>query len=208
MRIQKAILLLIFTKLTKCEHKESKKSKNPLPYFRRYVEGVPEDFTSEPLTDDLSSNLVSLLVKNAKEIFDVLDENEVVALTTTSCSSGDFTPNKSVPKETHDVYTHDVMLYENLSLNTSINGNPVELLLDNDNISTTEISEFMKLTKKFEFCEKSNGTKDYVTVFNDLGSNVLETTDQNAIDLNYPKRSCIFCDNILSENCTDPQNTL
>ncbi|CAG9787693.1 unnamed protein product [Diatraea saccharalis] len=69
------------------------KSKNPLPYFRRQVEEVTDNLAlKKELNEDSRSNLVSLLIKNAKEIYSELDEantetSTTVTRTTTTCTS-------------------------------------------------------------------------------------------------------------------------
>lgn len=211
MIIKEAILVLIFANIAKCKHdiKEASKSKNPLPYFRRQVEGLAEGSTVEPHTDDLSSNLVSFLVKNAKEIFDdINDGNEVIELSTASLTTDDFKATKPITREVTTI-TLAVLPYDNLSLTTLLDRNLIEPLTNEEDIEKTLRSELMHLTKELKTYEKSDINllnMDDAVVLTSISSYVLETTEQS--DLSEPKRSCIFCNNIMSENCNDPQNKL
>lgn len=212
MRIREAILLLFFIKIANCEHddKAPPKSKHPLPYFRRQVEGIEEDSTLEPHTNDISSNLVSFLVKNAKEIFDVYnDANKIIELSTASLTTDDFKATKNNTRE-DTTLAFDVMPYDNLSLTTLLDRNLIEPLSDKD-VEKTLKHELMHLTKELKTYEKSHLNVisiDDAVVLTSISSYVLETTEQNDELMNDPKRSCIFCSNIMSENCNNPQNKL
>lgn len=69
------INLLFIINIAKCIEKQTPKVKNLLPNFRRQVEEIPEEFTTEKSEDDANVNLVAFLVKNAKEIFGETEEN-------------------------------------------------------------------------------------------------------------------------------------
>ncbi|KPI94119.1 hypothetical protein RR46_06570 [Papilio xuthus] len=74
--------LFLLIHLANCIEKQTPKVKNLLPNFRRQVEEIPEEFTTEKSEDDANLNLVAFLVKNAKEIFGETEDNTDVVTKT------------------------------------------------------------------------------------------------------------------------------
>lgn len=228
-RILHILILFLIIIYVKCEQKEHTKSKNHLPYFRRKVEEIEgADFFETTETED-HHNLVSFLVKNVREIFDDLIENSETAKETiastkiTTTESTTPTPlstststvllrpvigistteanisSSSISTSTH-IYTNDVMLVQHLPLTT---------LLDKKHESTERYGTregLLQLSKDFNFYAKTDKKEREVP-----GSvqpyHVGNATEADT-ETSDPRRSCIMCNNVASEDCNDPKNKL
>ena len=220
--------LFIFALYVKCEKKEGKVRKSKkipsLPYFRRKVEELGDaDFFQTTETDD-PQNLVSFLVKNVKEIFkDIVETPEAIekeknltlkrrppilfvsnmsAPPRSSLSTVIIRPlfdfltledmsTSSVPTSTH---TTDLLLSENLSLTTLLDTNQTRGISE---LNTR--NEFMKLAKDLKFFTKDKKERDIPGRAN---------TTESDVELGDPRRSCIQCNNVATEECNDPKNKL
>lgn len=235
MILKDALVFIIFIKIARCEDRDealqmrmTSKTKNPLPYFRRIVEEVPEDSTVESHTDD-SSNLVAILVNNAKAIFDDV---------------GEFDPNSTTTTTTEQDTTTESTLYQSYSpLTTLLDQNLIEPLLEKDDIEKTLTSELLHLTKRMKSHEKSDRdmedpdtTKKILDVFRTTSAQkkvtseekpdrdnieegkifIEESKNSNDEDEIQPAsanssssfRSCISCNNVFAENCDFPDNKM
>ncbi|XP_059057513.1 uncharacterized protein LOC131851100 [Achroia grisella] len=204
------------------EEIQSIHSKNHLPYFRRKVEEALEDNITERASSD-NPHLVSFLIKNVKEIFNELYNTDSTKITTIS--------HMKIAKDNifKQLPTRSTLLFNvNVTLSTfSSNNVSAHLLLNdamvyNDNFSSTNFSnesytssqlpkDFYKLTERHELMRLSKNLMFFETDQKDFS--ILKKTDAFTLnaseyDIAFSRRSCIACNNVITEDCNDPKNKL
>lgn len=232
------LLLFVFIIYVKCELKEGLKSKNLLPYFRRKVEEVEDTDVVETTETDDPRNLVSFLVKNVREIFDddvvenseqikekiaatrkpkarkptkssIIATNVTLSSTTSAVLYRPIIPistteaNISSSSISTSTFTNDVTLVEILPLTT---------LLDKKHESTENLgiqvrNDVLHLTKDINYYSKTDKKEREVPGFASVQPYPVNSSESDS-ELSDPRRSCIMCDNVVSEDCNDPKNKL
>ncbi|XP_021181714.3 uncharacterized protein LOC110370293 [Helicoverpa armigera] len=226
--------LLLFIINVKCEQKENTKSHTHLPYFRRKVEEIGETDFFETTETEESQNLVSFLVKNVREIFnDLVDTAETTKIKKIALKKKipEIIPNTSIVPETTitlepvkhkpilDIFMSEVNMNStsisttaqstDMTDTTEVDENvPLTTLLEKKQESTdsNEINrrnEIMHLYKDTKFNSKPDKKERDIVGF----ANSRNSTEVDG-ELSDPRRSCIMCNNIESEDCNDPKNKL
>lgn len=200
-------LTQLFGVIIKCNIKEGTKSKNLLPYFRRDID---EDLGSlnkgSPHLNDPQGHIASFLENNIKEIFsenDEITEFSISPIRTTKILSTEKC-NSTIEKDPK--LTDDAKGYRNISLNTVIDLNP------NPSVSTG--SEFKKAKQSHTLLVSENSLKksehkiapkqNYLL----LSSLVPKQSNTSGATELGGGRSCIFCNNVISDECHNPINEL
>lgn len=222
----KFFLYVFLNVLAKCDEIIDLKSKKPLPFFRRQVEEVTDDTSKNSKNDDPQSKMVSFLVKNVREIFNV-DDNTVypkvhetsttvdVTTQTSSLESSStmvfkstiiFIPSRTtLTVQTGTQHTDDIMLFENISLTPM----PFRVERRGDKFVVKDIitkpSKPTNLAKDFMLLGKAEiplleDEPALVVLYNDK-----ESATENATMM---RRSCIICNNIDVPECSFPKNKL
>lgn len=240
------IILSVFTYILPVyPDKEVLKSKNPLPYFRRQVEEIADDIPVERVTEDSRGKLLSLFVKNVKEIFnDIGDDTEQKEYHTMDSNSeiqtipqlygSDVDP--TIYRFTQDLATttDDITIAPTTTPTTdtftATDMITIELRRDNlylENVTITplvqefddlntkaEISHIIPIRKNMKetamerksFLKSDAVNQEVTTLLTSISSYVLEPTDMVPQDgLN---KTCVLCNNILTDNCNDPKNKM
>lgn len=210
------VFQLIFIIAPKCLSREEYKSKNLLPYFRRQVE---QDFDSQNIkkisSENLQNHLVSFLNNNIKEIFsddEITEHNVIVASLQTPDDKNPKnltrTAKASITTNEEDHNLADVgMNYENVSILTP------KMMNTLDPISPLyEIKQAKKQTHKQLLLEDSLKKSEQKLVHNNTFIEISALTMEK-IGIHEPlepgqERSCIFCNNVKTEECADPKKKL
>lgn len=195
-----AIYVIMVT--AKCEQEDSEKSKISLLSFRKQVEESDHIINSNQKDDTHNSNIVEFLVKNVKEIFKDLSGTTIESTTlflrpTITLSSKDSISLKSID-------TNDVMLYDNLSLNTLLDKKHdavYDIQIEGNNETNTTY-KLLYLSKNSVNYQKSQA-REHISSKSDV-TNTSESDNGSG----EQRQSCISCDNVNTEDCTDPRNKL
>ncbi|XP_026749127.2 uncharacterized protein LOC113509899 [Galleria mellonella] len=204
----------------KSEEIEPTESKKYLRYFRRQLEEVIEDNVTETATVD-DRYLVSFLIKNVKKIFNDLYDTDSTKVTTISNIEAIKNNVLKLPTRSTLLYyvntASTIFNYDNSSITSLTNTMP----LKDNSTSTTFINEnetlaqssddFFEVTEKNELIHLSKNLLFFETDQQDF--NILQNVDAyslnaSGLDILDSRRSCIACNNVVSENCNDPKNKL
>uniref|UniRef100_A0A2A4JXU4 Uncharacterized protein n=1 Tax=Heliothis virescens TaxID=7102 RepID=A0A2A4JXU4_HELVI len=211
----------------------SKSDENCYEGTKRKVEEIGETDFFETTETEESQNLVSFLVKNVREIFDdLVDTAETTKIKNIALKKNipKIIPNTSIvpPTTTEPVTFKPILAIFVSEANTSsssistttthttdmtdmsdLDENlPLTTLLDKAQESTdsNEIdgrNEIMHLHKDTKFNSKPDKKERDIVGF----ANGRNSTDGDG-EQSDPRRSCIMCNNIASEECNDPKNKL
>ncbi|CAK1585525.1 unnamed protein product [Parnassius mnemosyne] len=205
----------------KCNEETTQNIKKPLLNFRRQVEELPDESTSERNEEDANINLVAFLVNNVKEIFGVeatttsLEKTRATNATmviskitnkTISTIKPNTTTTAPITRTTHLTNVTFATRTTTANLTTAIvtTTNSVSKSTVNKKSKQTEL---FNLTNNIDIIEKKRRaqikakTKPKINLY-------IEPPFPNMTDLNPPRRSCIVCNNVQLQECNDPKNKL
>lgn len=195
--------------------KERNKRIESLPSFRKQVEEISQE-TSGDLDDDTSQNLVSLLVNNAKQIFTDTEEPTIILEPDLNTKN-----NKNIEESTiYPSSTHNSTVNEYNGIATNIQDVNSTINVKNEDVenlvytkSITDSSQKEDISKRqlnlsgdFLIQESQHESKD--SRKSRTRSSIILNMTLPEKDNSAPRRSCIECNNVLSNECNNPKNKL
>ncbi|CAG5027829.1 unnamed protein product [Parnassius apollo] len=220
-----SVLLCLFfiITFTKCNEVTTPNIKKPLLYFRRQVEELPDESTSERSEED--ANIVAFLVQNVKEIFGV--ETTPTTLEKTRASNKTVITsqitNKTIStiksnKTTTAPVTRTKQLTNVTSATRTTTANLTTAIVTTAIITTTNSVSVSTVNEKSKQTELFNLTKNIDVIEKKRRSRIKAKPEPKInffiephfpnITENPPRRSCIVCNNVQLQECNDPKNKL
>ncbi|CAG4930621.1 unnamed protein product [Colias eurytheme] len=173
------------------------------PTFTNFRQKVEEILPETTLADDDTSNIVSFLVKNVKELFG----SHLVVSDAGQMKEEDTTPIHEVI--TSNSKTKLLAVYKNQTITKSSFDAPTDVdgatnFLIQDLLIKNEL---FNLSRDLDAISKEEATEKAIKA---IKSTVDTTTVQITQEPNVSitRKSCIFCNNVDIEDCTDPKNKL
>ncbi|XP_038214294.1 uncharacterized protein LOC119834083 [Zerene cesonia] len=178
-------------------HEIEEKARPTFTNFRKKVEEVLPETT--PAEDD-TSNIVSFLVKNVKKLFG----SRLVLSDVDQNINEITTPLYEINTTNSIILMHKNQTITKSSLDLPTDVNAVTNFLIQDLLIKNEL---LNLSRDLDAISKAEATEKYIKVIKstDDTSTVLVSQEPN---ITITRKSCIFCNNVDIEDCTDPQNKL
>ncbi|XP_073955049.1 uncharacterized protein isoform X2 [Choristoneura fumiferana] len=202
--------------------------RNITPFFsRRMAEEIDDNTTLKPRTmqDDSQSHLVSVFVKNVRQLFDefsmptsIPDNYTIPILPSTEATTvkEEFKPSgitkdfSSLVRRSSGI-TKELTTEVNVSVETTKTTTEDNVTFEVVDTTKTTVAE-INVTDDVPDIAKDvillGKTEDPESDNNDIGQYEPPTSASTLAAIEVINKSCIFCNNIELEDCTDPTNKL